>query len=194
MADAVVGGGEKLRGGASREGPFAVTQVSGDHHRAATDNQPSALGIALGLDAVEPGIGQRRDLPPQRDQPPVPGQQAGVAAGARLGPVEPGALERGRVLRVGHGNRIPAEGGELGPPSLAHGLAEPGIVMAGEVLERGARAPLLALEQQRHERRGEQQRGGHPQPAVAHQRAGALARGAVADLVVVLGGDDELAA
>src|ERR1035437_9892467 len=81
--------------------------------------------------------------------------------------------------------RVPAEAGELEAPSRADRLAQFRIGMAGEVLEGSAGTPLLALEEQRHERRGEQQRGSNPQPPLAHQGASALAGCAVADLVMV---------
>ena len=82
-----------------------------------TMSQPGFF-VVFGLDAVEAGVGERRDLPAKSDQPAIPGQKAGVAALAGLGPVEPGALERRRVLRIGHVVRVPAEGGELAGAAL----------------------------------------------------------------------------
>ena len=72
---------------------------------------------------------------------------------------KPGALERRRFLRVGHVVRAASRmraNSRCGPRSRRGQLR---VVVIGEVLERRRRAPLLALEQQRHEGRGQDQRG-----------------------------------
>ena len=48
--------------------------------------------------------------------------------------------------------------GELGPPPVRDGVAELGVGVVGEELERGARPPLLAHEQERAVR-GQQDEG-----------------------------------
>jgi len=89
-------------------------------------------------------------------------------------------------LRVGDLVRGPAEGGELPAPAVAHEAAELEVDVVGEVLERRRGAPLLALEQHRHERGAQHEGGGDVEPPGAEQGRGALAGGPVADLVVVL--------
>ena len=105
---------------------------------------------------------------------------------ADLVPVELGALEGLGRLGVGHVVRGPAEGGELAAPALAHQPAQLGVLVVGEVEERRGRAPLLALEQHGHRRPQQHQRGRHLQQARPDQHRRPLARGPVADLVVVL--------
>ena len=61
--------------------------------------------------------------------------------GRRARPTEHRALERGRVLGIGDVLGVPAEGGELGPPALAHGLGRAHRSVVGEVLERRATPP-----------------------------------------------------
>jgi hypothetical protein len=74
---------------------------------------------------------------------------------------------------------LPDRGGQLG------------VLVVGEVEERRRRAPLLALEQHRHERRGQHQGGADLELARREQVARALALGPVAHLVVVLQAADE---
>src|ERR1019366_7614486 len=115
---------------------------------AAANDKPACGFVVVRLGAVQAGIGERRDLPAQPDQAPVPGQQAGVRFLAGLGPVQHGPLECRRILGIGHFGRVPAETGELEAPSRADRLAQFRIGMAGEVLEGSAGTPLLALEEQ----------------------------------------------
>ncbi|CAB4934707.1 unannotated protein [freshwater metagenome] len=103
-----------------------------------------------------------------------------------LAPVELGARERLRVLRVGHLGGVPAVLGELADPALRGRLAELGLGVAGEELPRRAGAPLLAHEEHRGERAG--QRDGRADGEQARGEGGrdAVPGGPVADLVVVL--------
>ena len=80
-----------------------------------------------------------------------------VRLAAGLGPVELGAQERLLVLRVGHVGRPPAVRGELRLAARAHRLREERVGVVGEELPGRVRAPLLAHEQHRRERRGEDQ-------------------------------------
>ena len=83
----------------------------------------------------------------------------------------------------------PAEGGELPSPAVDHGCRERRILVVGEVLERRASRPTP-----RPGTASERTGAGSPAPpptrsaAVADQAGAALARRAVADLVVVLRG------
>src|SRR5580700_12284783 len=68
-----------------------------------------------------------------------------------------------------------------------------GIAEVGEVLERCACCPFLTLEQHGNHRREQCQCGGHPRLPVADEMAETFARGAVADLVMILRVHDESA-
>ena len=98
-----------------------------------------------------------------------------------------GALEGRRILGVGHALGEGGKGRELAAAALAGGHGDLLIDVIGEELKRSQLAVLLAHEELRRER-GEQgaegsQRAGHGRQTIAE--------GPVADLVVVLGEDDE---
>ena len=61
--------------------------------------------------------------------------------------------------------------GELAAAAFAHGARQFGLLVVGEVEERRAGAPLLALEQQGDEGRQQHQGGGHLQASGHDQRA-----------------------
>ena len=98
---------------------------------------------------------------PQGDQGPVPLQHGGVAraGGARpsrglAAPKVAGILGIGNVLRASsRRRRTPRRRPRARPGQIR-------VAVVGEVRERRRRGPLLALEQQRHERGGEHQGGG----------------------------------
>ena len=106
-------------------------------------------------------------------------------------PVEDRGRERVLGLRVGRRGLVRVELLELRAAAAPDGFDEVGVGVADEVRERVGLPVLLANEQQRHERgaqrccRRELQAGG------IDERREPLAGGAVADLVVVLGEDDE---
>src|SRR3546814_14002592 len=91
---------------------------------------------------------------------------------------------------IGHVVGRPAERSELAAPALADRPGEVRVLVVAEVLEGAGRGPLLTGEEHRREGRGEQQRRGDVEAALAHERRAALTGGAVADLVVVLGATD----
>ena len=97
-----------------------------------------------------------------------------------------GGRERRGVLRVGDGRDVPLHPRELAEPALRHRPAEVGLGVGGEERERRGRAPLLAHEQHRRERRGQREQRGHGEPVVVERLGQPVAAGAVADLVVVL--------
>src|SRR3546814_3383638 len=80
---------------------------------------------------------------------------------------------------MGHVVGRPAERSELAAPALADRPGEVRVLVVAEVLEGTGRGPLLAREQHRRERRGEQQRRGGVEAALAHERRAALTGGAV---------------
>ena len=94
-----------------------------------------------------------------------------------LGPVQLGALEGRRVLRVGHDGRVPAHPLELLDPALGRRLAELGLGVRGEELERRRRRPLLAHEQHRRERAGQRQQRGAGELVVVERARSAGRRG-----------------
>ena len=77
--------------------------------------------------------------------------------------------------------------------AVRHGASELRVLVRREVEKGRACRPLLALEQHRCERRGQEQRGRGLQLRDAHERRQALTGGPVAHLVVGLGRDDERA-
>ena len=126
-----------------------------------------------------------------RRQRPARAQQRGVERAQLRAPAarELGALEGGRVLRIGHllAGEL-GEGGELLAAALAGRVGHALVDVIGEELKRSALAVLLAHEQ--HGSEGCQQRAERGQRP--HAGGQPVAEGAVADLVVVLGEDDEL--
>src|SRR3954463_8319522 len=98
------------------------------------------------------------------------------------------ALERRRILRVGNLAAEAAEARELALAPFTRRLGDRRVVVVGEELERRTLSVLLAHEEQRDLRREEHARG-RDAPRLGRQ---AVADGAVADLVVVLGADDEV--
>src|SRR4029450_12738129 len=142
-------------------------------------------------DLLQPAVADGRKLVPKADQLPVPVEHARVRLSSKLAPVEPRTCERLRTLRVGDVRRLPAESDELVASALAHGTAELGVVVIGEVLKRRRRGPLLALEQQRDKWRGEQEGSPDLHALDPDQVTHALTSSPVADLIVVLQAHDE---
>ena len=118
-------------------------------------------------DPVEVGVVQRRVRPAQGEQLAIPVQHP--RDGAALSGLVPAAGSDPAKVEACCGSGTSSGSQPRGRtrarrPSL-HGGAERGVVVIGEVEERRRGRPLLALEQQGHERRGELQGGGDPQPA-----------------------------
>src|SRR5262249_56434987 len=90
-------------------------------------------------------------LPAQTQEAAMPVQEALVRLQGELRPVQPRALERRALLRVGHVPGLPAESLELLHPAAACLPRDPGISVVGEEEERGARSPLLAHKEHGHE-------------------------------------------
>ena len=116
----------------------------------------------------------------------MPVQDTGVGLTRQLMPIEPRTHVCGRVLRVWDLFGGPAEGRELRPAPFADGPTQLRILVIGKVLERCGGAPLLALEQQGDEGRGEDEGGSDLQAARAEEMAAALPLGAVTNLIMVL--------
>ena len=104
--------------------------------------------------------------------------------------------ERAKVSGSCASGRIPGarDRRELARPTRAHALVELRVRVVGEVQERRRLAVLLAHEQQGHERREQHDAGDELDRLEAHERRQPLAERPVADLVVVLGVHDEVAA
>ena len=98
---------------------------------------------------------------------------------------------RHRGLGVEDVRRLPAERDDLVAAALAHGAAELGVIVIGEVLKGRRRGPLLALEQQRDEWRSEKQGCPDLEAFDIDQVTHALASSPVADLVMILQAHDE---
>ena len=131
---------------AARAAPArAGAEVHRDPQRSPPDHEPAGVLIEVGIYLVKPGIGQLGAGPAQRDQLPVPGQDAEVRLAMALLRVQLGPQEGRLVLRVGHIGRGPPELGELGLASLGDGLRQPGLDVIGEVLPRGVRAPFSPM-------------------------------------------------
>ena len=116
----------------------------------------------------------------------IPGEHVEVCRS--LEPLEARALEGCGVLRIG--NVGPTEFGELAEASLGDSLLDDGVVEAGEELKGRGLIVLLAHEQERGVRREQQERGGEFARAGGDEGGEALAKGAVADLIVILDADD----
>ena len=90
----------------------------------------------------------------------MPVQDTGVGLTCQFTPIEPRTHVCGWVLRVGtsSADQPKAENSDRRPSRTARPSS--GILVIGKVLERCGGAPLLALEQQGDERRGENEGGG----------------------------------
>ncbi len=189
------GSGEQLCRRTDREGPCPAAEVDGHGDRPAADDDPAGLLIVFGRGAVEARIGERRDL--RAAARSAGGTRPAGRRGESLLSSAQSSLERSNVAGScgsGTSRRIPAERGELAAPPSLTARPSPGSAWSVKYWNGVLARPLLALEEHRHERGGQQQSGGDPEPAVAHQGGRSLAGRPVADLVVVLGADHELAA
>ena len=120
----------------------------------------------------------------------MPVQQPVMRWTVELPPLETRSSERLQRQRIGH-LVGPLEARELLAPPATHGLGELRIGEVGEEAERARCSPLLALEQERGERReGHDGRCDHRllDTDLVHE---AIARGPVAHVVVVLSERDE---
>ncbi len=109
----------------------------------------------------------------------------------RLGPVELGVHEGLGILRIGHGGEVPVHLGELLHPPVGHRLGQLGLGMGGEELPGRRSAPLLAHEDHRRERAEQRDERRQPQGPVVELAGQALPVGPVADLIMVVGADDQ---
>src|SRR4051794_7816741 len=116
----------------------------------------------------------------------MPGKRARVFALTDLVPVQLRAIERLGRLRIRHVLRTPAECRELLAPALADCGAKLRIAVVCEVLKWRARGPLLALEEHRDERSGQDDGRPDEHPPLRHERGTPLTERTVADLIVVL--------
>ena len=132
-----------------------VVREVGHHPDPATVHHDGARLVVDGhLHLVEPRVGQRR--PARRS---AISSRCSRGASMRLcsGSDQSSGARKVAGLRVGHVGVAPAVLGELAArPSRP--LAQLLVVEVGEELPRRARAPLLAHEQHRRERRGEHER------------------------------------
>ena len=130
---------------------------------AAAHAQPRAASSSNAIASASPGgssAAQRQQL----------AGRAPRSAGSRS-PGELRALERRRVLRVGHLLAELGERGELAPAPLARGAGDLLVDVVGEELERRLLAVLLAHEQHRRERREQRaERGQRPGRSAAAGR------------------------
>ena len=127
------------------------------------DHEPALLLVDRDPRRVRSTVEQVGAAEAEPDELAVPGQQVAVRCAAGLLPAQLRALEGGGVLRVGHVLGGPAEGGELAPAALrARPRPSSGSSWSVKYWNGVDAAPLLALEQHRHERRGEHQRGRRP--------------------------------
>ena len=162
--------------------------VTAPHHQ-------RVLGVVL-VDAgrQRARVGQLGVSAAQRDQRPVPLEHRSMIGVGGLRPIEASRVERRGVDRIRDCRRVPAEAGEFLATAMAHGVVEVIAAWAGEVRERRRRRPLLAHEQQGHERREQHECRRHFGEAGVEEVSEAFASCTVADLVVVLGAHDEPAA
>ena len=75
-------------------------QVTRHRHRAALEDKPACLLIDADAPWGPPPVRQRGELPPQVDEAPIPGEDAGVGLTRQFTPLEPRAHVCGRVLRI----------------------------------------------------------------------------------------------
>ena len=103
------------RAPARRRGHVDVlgAQVAGDRDRAAPHDDPALLLVVVDGEVCQPRVGHRGLAVPQRDQVAVEAEHAGVLGVGDLGPIQLGAQEGLRVLRVGDLRGVPAVVGEL---------------------------------------------------------------------------------
>ncbi len=165
-----------MRAGKAGE-DFEARRFGGDLDGELVGSRPGGVGGA--------GIGEDK-FAAQVEESAVPGEHIEICRG--LEPLEARTLEGCRVLRIGDVG--PAEVGKLAEASLGDGLADDGVLEAGEELEGGGLIVLLPHEQERGVRGEQQERGGEFARAGGDQRGEALAQGAVADLIVILDADD----
>src|ERR1700761_1284002 len=161
-------------------------KIQGEDDCAAAHGEPLLLFIELKVDFFERAIGERWVCVAEGDQFFVPGEYPGVLRLLNFVPIEFRALEGCGVLRVGDFVRTPSEGLEFLLAAFGDEAAELHVFVIGEVLERGGRGPLLALEEHGHEGRGKDERSGDLCAAGAGELREPLALRAVADLVVIL--------
>ncbi len=121
-------------------------QVAGNHQPVAAHHDPVLVFVVVDDEMVQPGVGQVGLVVPQGDQVAIEPVQPGVFAGADLRPVQLGALEGLRILRVGDVVGVPAVLGELGFASLGGGAGQLRLGVRAEELERSRRPPFLAHE------------------------------------------------
>ena len=147
------------------------------------------------IETVPGGDPEERLLPAQAQQRAVesPGRRMGRLLEPR--PVEPARAKGLGVLRVrdplaGGRARERGEGRVLPAPSLDHPRSEPFVVVREEE-ERARGRPLLAHEEQRHFRSGEQQHARRAPDRGLDLMMQPFPVGAVAHLVVVLRIEDE---
>ena len=95
------------------------------------------------------------------------------------------------LLGVRDDGRVRDGGLELVDASLGGFLGQVGLRVGGEELPRRRSSPFLAHEQHRRERAGQREDGGYRQLSRVEGRRQSVAGCPVADLVVVLVGDDE---
>ena len=116
----------------------------------------------------------------------MPREQTGVRLAQALAPIEARALEARRILGVGRVRSVPALRRQLAAAALRDGARELRIAVGGEIQKGGARAPLLALEEQGDERREQHQARRHAQARRVQEMGRTLPGRAVPHLVVVL--------
>ena len=116
----------------------------------------------------------------------IPGEHVEVCRSLR--PLEARAREGCGMLRVG--NVGPTEFGELAESSVGDSFLDDRVAEAGEELKGRGLIVLLAHEQKRRVRREQQERGCEFARAGRDEGGEALAKGAVADLIVILDADD----
>src|SRR5271165_6478390 len=74
-----VGGCEQRRRRVGCENPGSGSEIGGHRDWSAAHDEPAGFWVAFGLDAVEAGVGERRDLPAKSYQPMMPRQKVGMA-------------------------------------------------------------------------------------------------------------------
>ena len=166
-----------VRTGSPSSGQGSVAEVGEDAIGAAAHGQPAAVRARLGLGALgaQPRA-QRERLAVERAQP------GGLPAAGQLG-----SLEGHRVLGIGDFLTEGRERRELAAPALPGRLGDLRVDVVGEEAKGRDLAVFLPLEEHGGERcQTRQQRGER-----ARLGGRAVAVGAVADLVVIGGEDDE---
>src|SRR5690606_35000757 len=149
-----------LLGAVDPHGAAGPTDVGHHHDVAPLHDHGARPVVAPRLDRALAGVPQGGLAPAQREQLPVPGEDVAVGRVVPLLPPQHRRLPARRVLRVDHLVRRPPEAGQVALPAPPHRRGDVGVGVVGEVEERRGGRPLLALEDQRHVRRGEHQRAG----------------------------------